>query len=106
MNADTHHPRRKHEGSKTRRPPEVTQIAQGSLPVEWFPASSNAKAPKDEQSVDLPVDHFPMTEEMPGLLDELLAKSLAAPQTCPERAKRVEWIPPLVRDALSVGMTA
>ena len=27
-------------------------------------------------------------------------------QACPERAKRVEWIPPLGRYALSVGMTA
>jgi len=27
------------------------------------------------------------------------------PQACPERAKRVEWIPPLARVARSVGMT-
>ena len=46
-----------------------------------------------------------MIQDMPGILDELQAKPLAAPQACPERAKRVERIPPLVRYALSVGMT-
>jgi len=31
------------------------------------------------------------------------AVPIATPQACPEQAKRVKWIPPLVRFALSVG---